>query len=164
MQQMGDDFLKEEYSIIDILDMMIRHWWILLVTALIFGIVTFIYLKHMCKKLYPDYENEGFFSMYGMLTGTASTGVILLRELDKDFTSPACDNLVYQQLPAIVFGFPLMLLAKLAPSEPLLTFIILIGFFFVMNIILFRSFIFKKRKKKVLLPKATTILRAVNKP
>ena len=79
-------------------------------------------------------------------TGTASTGVILLREIDGDFKTPAADNLVYQNFPAIVFGFPMMLLATLAPVKPILTLIILILFFLVMNIILFRSIIFKKRK------------------
>jgi ESS family glutamate:Na+ symporter len=86
--------------------------------------------------------------MYGMLTGTASTGIILLRELDGDFKTPAADNLVYQNFPAIVFGFPLMLLATLAPQRPYLTFIILIAFFLLMNVILFRSFIFRKKNKK----------------
>lgn len=85
--------------------------------------------------------------MYGMLTGTASTGVILLREIDGEFKTPALDNLVYQNFPAIVFGFPMMLLATLAPVRPYLTLIILIAFFIVMNIILFRSKIFAKRKK-----------------
>lgn len=82
-----------------------------------------------------------------MLTGTASTGVILLREIDGEFKTPALDNLVYQNFPAIVFGFPMMLLATLAPVRPYLTLIILIAFFIVMNIILFRSKIFAKRKK-----------------
>jgi ESS family glutamate:Na+ symporter len=54
--------------------------------------------------------------------------------------------MVYQNFPAIVFGFPLRLLATLAPKQPILTWIILLGFFLVMNVILFRSFIFKKRK------------------
>jgi len=87
--------------------------------------------------------------MYGMLTGTASTGIMLLREVDPDYKTPAADNLVYQSLPAIVFGFPMMLLANLAPKQPLLTFGILCGFFLVMNIILFRKFIFRRRKKKL---------------
>jgi ESS family glutamate:Na+ symporter len=86
--------------------------------------------------------------MYGMLTGTASTGVILLREIDGEFETPAADNLVYQNFPAIVFGFPMMLLATLAPKKPALTFVILVLFFFAMNIILFRSLIFKKKKSK----------------
>ena len=77
--------------------------------------------------------------MYGMLTGTASTGVILLRELDGDFRTPASDNMVYQNFPAIVFGFPMMLLATMAPRRPVLVLCILVGFFAVMNLILFRS-------------------------
>ena len=84
--------------------------------------------------------------MYGMLTGTASTGIILLREVDKNFETPAADNLVYQTLPAIVFGFPMMLLATYAPKEPYWTLAILVAFFAVMNIILFRTKIFRRRK------------------
>ena len=49
-------------------------------------------------------------------------------------------------LPAIVFGFPMMLLATLAPVKPLLTLLILILFFIVMNVILFRSYIFRRKK------------------
>ena len=84
--------------------------------------------------------------MYGMLTGTASTGIILLREIDGDFKTPAADNMVYQNFPAIVFGFPLMFLATLAPVQPGLTFVILVAFLGVMNVILFRSFLFKKKR------------------
>ena len=87
--------------------------------------------------------------MYGMLTGTASTGMILLREADEGFKTPVADNLVYQNFPAMVFGFPLMLLANLAPKEPWLTFGILVAFLLVMNIILFRSYIFKRKGKKL---------------
>ena len=88
--------------------------------------------------------------MYGMLTGTASTGIILLREIDGDFKTPASDNMVYQNIPAIVFGLPLMFLATLAPTHPILTLIIFVAFFAVLNIILFRKKIFgffKKNKK-----------------
>ena len=85
--------------------------------------------------------------MYGMLTGTASTGIILLREIDGEFETPAADNMVYQNFPAIVFGFPMMLLAEYAAIEPVNTFIIFILFFAALNIILFRSKIFKRKKK-----------------
>ena len=82
-------------------------------------------------------------AMYGMLTGTASTGIILLREIDSDFKTPAAQNLVYQNFPAMVFGFPMMLLAAIAPEQPILVFGIMIAFFAVMNVILFRRFIFQ---------------------
>ena len=86
--------------------------------------------------------------MYGMLTGTASTGIILLREVDSEFKTPASDNMVYQNFPAIAFGFPMMLLATLAPVKPALTMIIFVLFFAVMNVILFRSLIFRRPKAK----------------
>ena len=83
-----------------------------------------------------------------MLTGTASTGVILLREADPEFKTPVSDNLVYQNFPAIVFGFPMMLLANLAPKQPVLTLGILVAFLIVMNLILFREQLFKRKNKK----------------
>ena len=72
--------------------------------------VTFIFLNFICKKLYPTYRYEAMASLFGMLTGTASTGTILLRELDPDFETPAANNMVLQTVPAMLFGFPLILL------------------------------------------------------
>ena len=124
-----------------------RYWGIMLILGVVGLVITYIYNLIIARKLFPEYAEEQFLTMYGMLTGTASTGVILLREIDGDFKTPAADNMVYQNFPAIVFGFPLMLLATLAPVKPLLTFGILIGFFLVMNVILFRSLIFRRKKK-----------------
>ena len=121
-----------------------------LIIMLLLGIVglisTYIYNSFVSKILFKDYSEEQFLAMYGMLTGTASTGIILLREVDPDFQGPVSDNLVYQNFPAIVFGFPIMLLATLAPVKPYLTLAILFAFFIVMNIILFRRQIFKTKK------------------
>ena len=111
--------------------------------------ITFAYQLIVSKLLFPGYSQEQFLMMYGMLTGTASTGTILLRELDPEFKTPAADNMVYQNFPAIVFGFPIMLLATLAPQKPVLTWILLLAFLLVMNVILFRKFIFKKILDKV---------------
>ena len=125
-----------------------NYWGIVVILGVAGFLVTYFYNRFVAKTLFPTYCEEQFMMMYGMLTGTASTGTILLREIDGNFKTPAADNMVYQNFPAIVFGFPLMLLATLAPVEPILTFFILIGFYLVLNIILFRSFIFRKRKKK----------------
>ncbi len=130
------------------LDILERFWGIAVILGVCGLTVTFIYNRIVARVLFKEYEEEQFMAMYGMLTGTASTGVILLREIDGDFKTPAADNLVYQNFPAIVFGFPLMFLALLAPVKPILTTIILFVFFLVMNVILFRSKIFKKRNKK----------------
>ena len=126
-----------------------QYWGIILIMGVVGLVSTYAYNLLVAKKLFTDYPQEQFLAMYGMLTGTASTGVILLREIDGDFRTPAADNLVYQNFPAIVFGFPMMLLATLAPVKPMLTFIILFLFFGVMNVILFRSFLFRRKKAKV---------------
>lgn len=124
------------------------YWGIIIIMGVVGLAITYVYNALVAKSLFPEYHEEQFLAMYGMLTGTASTGVILLREIDGDFKSPAMDNLVYQNFPAIVFGFPMMLLATLAPVKPVLTLIILVVFFAVMNLILFRSRIFKRRRVK----------------
>lgn len=129
------------------LELLAEHWLILLVLGALGLFSSYLYNYFVAKKLFPDYTQEQFLSMYGMLTGTASTGMMLLHEIDPDYKTPAADNLVYQNFPAIVFGFPLMLLAALAPKEPVKTFIILVLFFIVMNIILFRRQIFCRKKK-----------------
>ena len=123
-----------------------KYWGIILIMGIVGAVITYVYNRFVARTLFPRYQEEQFLTMYGMLTGTASTGVILLREIDGDFASPASDNMVYQNFPAIVFGFPLMLLATLAPAKPILTLVILIVFFAVMNVILFRSFLFKRKK------------------
>lgn len=122
------------------------YWGIILILGIVGLVITYIYERIVAKKLFKDYQEEQFLMMYGMLTGTASTGTILLREIDPRLETPASSNMVYQNIPAIVFGFPMMLLATLAPVKPILTLIILTAYFIVLNILLFRKQIFRKRK------------------
>ncbi len=124
-----------------------NYWGVILIMGVVGLVITYVYNRIVAKTLFKEYPEEQFLTMYGMLTGTASTGIILLREIDGEFKTPAADNMVYQTFPAIVFGFPMMLLATFAPKEPLLSLFIFIAFFAVMNVILFRSLIFKRRSK-----------------
>ena len=129
------------------LDQLEGYWGIILILGVAGLLVTYIYNRIVAKTLFPDYVEEQFLTMFGMLTGTASTGVILLREVDGDFKTPASDNMVYQNFPAIVLGFPIMFLAPMAPVKPYLTLGILVAYFVALNLFLFRSKIFKKRRK-----------------
>jgi ESS family glutamate:Na+ symporter len=130
------------------LDYIKQYWHILLILGVVGAVSTYWYNHFVAKKLFPRYCEQQFMAMYGMLTGTASTGMILLREIDPDFKTPVADNLVYQNLPAIVFGFPMMLLATLAPVKPKTTLAILVLFFIVMNVILFRSKLLRRRRRR----------------
>lgn len=126
-----------------------KYWGVIIILAIVGTIITYAYNRIVAKVLFKDYVEEQFLTMYGMLTGTASTGIMLLREIDGDFNTPASDNLVYQNFPAIALGFPIMFLATLAPDKPILCLIIFFILFIVMNLILFRSFIFKRKPKTI---------------
>lgn len=114
-------------------------------------IATFAYVLRISKHLYPDYKYEGFFSMFGMLTGTASNGMILLREIDPKFETPAANNLVLQTLSAIVLGFPVLLLVGYAPQSLTATWItlgVLVVFWVGLTLFMLRTKIFKRKKKE----------------
>ncbi|MBQ1224126.1 MAG: hypothetical protein IIX84_07580, partial [Oscillospiraceae bacterium] len=112
------------------------------------AIATYFFLAKLCPIVYPDYKDEAFLSLYGMLTGTASTGVILLREKDPHFETPAANNIVYQQPWAIAFGFPMLLMLGFAPKGTVQLFAtigICSVLLCVMIVILLRKKIFKKK-------------------
>ena len=124
----------------------LRAIWLPLTIVCVAGaVVTFIYVKRVCVKIYPGYTYEGFFSMFGMLTGTASNGMILLREIDPRYETPAANNLVLQNIPALIMGLPIMLLLGFAPGSLKATVISLC----VLVVLLLAAtlFLFRKRKK-----------------
>lgn len=122
----------------------------LIIVCVLGALATFWYLRTASKHLYPTYQNEGFLSMFGMLTGTASNGMILLREIDPKFETPAANNLVLQTFPAIILGFPIMLILGYAPQSfkaSIITLGVVTVLFVIMAGFIFRKKIFRKRKK-----------------
>lgn len=122
-------------------------WIPFIVITTIGGVATVAYLHFATGRLYPDYQNEGMLAMYGMLTGTVSTGIILLREVDPSFKTPAANNLVIGSSSAILLGFPFLILLGLSPRSDLLLFVtlgIMVAYFAVLNFLLFR----RANKKK----------------
>lgn len=125
----------------------LRSLWLPLILVCAVGaVVTFWYVLRCCKRLYPDYKYEAFFSMFGMLTGTASNGMILLREIDPRFETPAANNLVLQTIPALAFGFPVLLLMGFAPQS-LTNTLITMGIM-VVALLIFVLFIFRRPRKQ----------------
>lgn len=127
------------------LDVLKGYLPVLVVLCAACMVVTYFYVRFVCYRLFPEYRDEQFLVMYGMLTGTASTGIILLREIDKDLSSLASENLVYQNLPAILFGFPMMIIATMAPKMTGITLAIIAGYFLLLNLLLFRRQLFGKK-------------------
>ena len=105
----------------------IRGLWVpFLLLALLGGITTWFHLSFVCRKVYPDYYYEGLISMYGMMTGTISSGVLLLREIDPDLSTPAANNLITGSSVGILFGAPVLILVGLAPRSDLMCWVTLL--------------------------------------
>ena len=102
-----------------------KLWIPFLITILAGTIGTYFWLKFMSNKIYKGYEDESFLSMFGMLTGTISSGVLLVREIDPEYKTPAANNLVTGSGTAIIFGAPLLVLIGLAPKSLTMTLIVL---------------------------------------
>ncbi len=110
-------------------------WVPFLLMAVAGAAVTFLHLRFVCRRVYPDYYNEGMLSMYGMMTGTISSGVILLREIDPQLKTPAANNLIIGSSYAILLGAVLMVFVGMAPKSEVLTFVTF-GLIFIYYIIL----------------------------
>lgn len=122
----------------------------LVIICVMGALVTYFYVRKLSYMLFPGYEEAALVSLFGMLTGTTSTGMILLREVDPHFETPAATNLVYQSFYAIAFGFPLFALLGYAPKgtkETIISLVVIVVMFVVFNLLMLKDFIFKKKVK-----------------
>ena len=113
--------------------------FILLVAA--GAVVTWFHLRWVCKAVYGDYYYEGLISMYGMLTGTISSGVLLLREVDPQLATPAANNLVVGSSFGILLGAPVLILVGLAAKSPAMCFVTLglaAAYLVILDILIFK--------------------------
>ncbi|MGA0876048.1 MAG: hypothetical protein ACO3QN_03535, partial [Bacilli bacterium] len=109
------------------------------------GLLTYAYLGLITKKVYPAYVHEAWLVFYGTMTGTASTGIALLREKDPYFETPAANDIVYGSSMAIPLGFPLLLFVGIV-SQGWVSLLIVLGVLTLIFVI-YHYFLTRKSKK-----------------
>lgn len=99
-------------SVLTITNTAIKMYYDVILVFVIFGtLATFIFVKWIAKKIYGnEFEVHYFIGMFGMLTGTASTGLALLKGVDQDFESPVAEEMVVGSGTAISMALPLFAL------------------------------------------------------
>ena len=114
------------------------------------AVVTYIYIRKVSKECFKGFEHEFFLMSFGTLTGTASNGMILMKEVDPGLRTPTSSLYILSNFPAMVMIAPLLLLLNFA-GKSLTNAIIACAIFFVLwsvySVFLFRRRIFKKRYK-----------------
>ena len=85
--------------------------------------------------------------MFGMMTGTISSGILLLREIDPLYETPAANSLVVGSGTAVVLALPVLLLVGIAPQSPVMPFIVVLLAVVYLTILLVLIFKIGKKKK-----------------
>lgn len=87
------------------------YYGLVLVMGFFGTVFTYLFLSWISKVIYGGkYEVHYFLGMFGMLTGTASTGLALLKGVDRDFESPIAEEMVVGSGTAISMALPLFAL------------------------------------------------------
>ena len=122
----------------------------IVILSVIGTIITYIYINKVSKECFKGFENEFFLMSFGTLTGTASNGMILMKEVDPELKTPTSSLYILSNFPAMVMIAPLLFLLSFAGSS-FTNAIIACCIFFVLwlvyTIYLYRRKLFKKHFK-----------------
>lgn len=86
---------------------------ILAVVSIVGAVATLIFVILLGKIAFKRHPWYYILAMFGMMTGTASTGLALLRGVDPDLQTDVASNLVLGSAIAAPLGIPLMALLGL---------------------------------------------------
>jgi ESS family glutamate:Na+ symporter len=110
-----------------------EYGWLLLSVTSVGALVTVFYVWFVTKRVYTHYNDEYFVGLFGMLTGVASTGIALLKGIDRNLETPVADEMAMGSATAITMALPLFGLLMLpslghgTSNEVLFSYISLFG-------------------------------------
>lgn len=127
----------------------IRNYILPVVVLSVAGaVITYIYIRKVTKECFKGFEHEMFLMTFGTLTGTASNGMILMKEIDPGLRTPTSSLYILSNFPAMVMIAPLLFLLNFA-AQSTANAITACAIFFVLwstyTVYLFRRRLFKKR-------------------
>lgn len=125
-----------------------NYIWPIVILSLVGTVVTYVYIRLVAKECFKGFEHEFFLMSFGTMTGTASNGMILMKEIDPGLKTPTSSLYILSNFPAMVMIAPLLFLLGFAGQSPKNAIIACVTFFVlwsVYTLYLFRRRIFKKR-------------------
>ena len=120
----------------------------IVILSVVGAIITYIYIRKVAKTCFKGFEHEFFLMSFGTMTGTASNGMILMKEIDPSLKTPTSSLYILSTFPAMVMIAPLLFLLSFAAGS-FANACIACGIFFALwvayTVYLFRRQIFKKK-------------------
>ena len=124
----------------------------IVILSVVGAVITFVYIRLVARECFKGFQHEFFLMSFGTMTGTASNGMILMKEIDPGLRTPTSSLYILSNFPAMVMIAPLLFLLSFA-GQTLGNAIIACGIFFVLwcgyTVYLFRRRIFQKRYANV---------------
>jgi ESS family glutamate:Na+ symporter len=127
----------------------------IVVLSLVGTLITYLYIRLVAKECFRGFEHEFFLMSFGTLTGTASNGMILMKEVDPGLRTPTSSLYILSNFPAMVMIAPLLFLLGFAGKSlgnALAACVIFAALWAVYTVFLFRRRLFKKRYENAPVP------------
>ena len=120
----------------------------IVILTVVCALVTYIYIRKVAKECFKGFEHEFFLMSFGTMTGTASNGMIMMKEIDPGLHTPTSSLYILSNFPAMIMIAPLLFMLGFA-SKSLTNALIALAVFFVLwigyTVYLFRRRIFRKK-------------------
>ncbi|HDP67042.1 MAG TPA: hypothetical protein ENN20_00910 [Candidatus Marinimicrobia bacterium] len=86
------------------------YWAPILIMSVAAAFATYFLLRYVCWRAFDDYHFERFIALWGELTGTLNSALVLLRATDPEFKTPVAEDMVYGSGIGLFLGLPVLVL------------------------------------------------------
>lgn len=90
-----------------------QYWRSIMFMSVLAGPATFGILYYFCYRAFDDYHFERFVELWGEMTGTINSALVLLRVTDPEFKTPVAEDAVYGSGITLFLGIPLLIVLNL---------------------------------------------------
>jgi ESS family glutamate:Na+ symporter len=87
-----------------------KYLFPILTMAIIAAIASYYMLRFLCWRAFDDYHFERFIGLFGEVTGTLNSSLVLIRVTDPNFDTPVAEDMVYGSGIGLFLGFPMLVM------------------------------------------------------
>jgi len=82
----------------------------ILTMSILSAIASYYMLRYLCWRAFDDYHFERFIGLFGEVTGTLNSSLVLIRVTDPNFDTPVAEDMLYGSGIGLFLGFPMLVM------------------------------------------------------
>lgn len=95
------------------LTVIVENWIPLLIISTLAGIAALVMIPWFCSRIFTDHRFARMLMIFGVATGTLTTGLALLRVIDPDFEKPVASDYMLSAGITFILAIPFILIIDL---------------------------------------------------